>query len=107
MYIKVIRTSLLFCWLYTFHSRKTAKQQIPRSLMSSPISQPIPSTLETAVVEEVSNPQNHLATVVQVSFRDRFPHLPYTGPLIVRDPVESCYDLEEVRLCSLQFLIII
>lgn len=91
VYDQVIRCSLLYCWLYTFYSRKEGKQQIPKSLVLSHTSSASSSCLEPSI----ENPQNSFTAVVQLSFRDRFPHLPYSGPLIVRDPVESCCDLEE------------
>lgn len=102
--MKPIRCSLLFCWLYVFHSRKNGKQRIPNSLIVS-----------SSLTNESQSDENHhhglallcnsptsvstggpYTVVIQPSYRDRFPLLPYQGPLIIRDPVESCADLEEV-----------
>lgn len=58
------------------------------------------SSLSAPAVGEVSSDENQTANGVAIqlssSYRDRFPLLPYLGPLVIRDPIESCADLDEV-----------
>lgn len=98
----MIRCSLLYAWLYACYSKKTGKQQVPRSLVATttqitfnhPNDLPLDDSNEPKII---SNTNSNVTAVIQQSFKDRFPQLPYNGPLCVKDPVESCADLEEVN----------